>query len=179
MTKIRKQHRKKKYKYNVNRKRMRNKLQKTPSIKCDQVNKEWERHKTVRQNLRSMGLAYDPNLAIRIPKTVIKPLEDEKLEEKPRPPRIPKKIHVAQALEEDANAPREKTFRLPKSQVQWLSYLLNKYGEDYKAMSRDDKNYYQETWKQLRAKVKQFKSIPEQFGEYLESREQKEMEINS
>lgn len=37
-------------------------------------------------------------------------------------------------------------------------------------MERDKKNYYQETWKQLRAKIKTFMGIPKQYGEYLKSK---------
>lgn len=40
-------------------------------------------------------------------------------------------------------------------------------------MTRDKKNYYQETWKQLRAQIKQFKGIPEQYNEYLATKENK------
>lgn len=52
-------------------------------------------------------------------------------------------------------------------QVEWITYLLKKYGCDYKAMARDSKNYQQETWKQLRQKVRLFRKIPEQYEEYL------------
>lgn len=34
-------------------------------------------------------------------------------------------------------------------------------------MARDRKNYYQLTWCQIRAKINKFKSIPEQYAEYL------------
>lgn len=37
-------------------------------------------------------------------------------------------------------------------------------------MVKDEKNYDQETWKQFRAKIRKFMSIPEQFNKYLESR---------
>lgn len=37
-------------------------------------------------------------------------------------------------------------------------------------MVRDEKNYDQETWKQLRAKCRKFISIPEQFEPYLKQR---------
>ena len=48
------------------------------------------------------------------------------------------------------------------------------------AMARDPKNYYQETWKQIRNKIKKFKNIPEQYGKYLESQKDKgSMEITS
>jgi len=48
------------------------------------------------------------------------------------------------------------------------------------AMARDAKNYYQETWKQIRNKIKKFKNIPEQYGKYLESQKDKDsIEITS
>lgn len=59
---------------------------------------------------------------------------------------------------------------MPKSHIELITYLLDKYGHDYKAMSRDRKNYYQETWKQLRAKVKKFMGMPKEYGKYLQSR---------
>ena len=37
-------------------------------------------------------------------------------------------------------------------------------------MSRDRKNYYQETWKQLRAKIKKFMGMPKEYGKYLQAR---------
>lgn len=37
-------------------------------------------------------------------------------------------------------------------------------------MVRDEKNFDQVTWKQYRAKIRRFMSIPEQFEPFLESR---------
>lgn len=37
-------------------------------------------------------------------------------------------------------------------------------------MALDKKNYYQYTWKQIRAKIKVFKGIPEQYNKYLENK---------
>jgi ubiquinone biosynthesis protein COQ9 len=47
------------------------------------------------------------------------------------------------------------------------------------AMARDPKNYYQETWKQIRNKIKKFKNIPEQYGKYLESQKDKDSVENT
>ena len=48
------------------------------------------------------------------------------------------------------------------------------------AMAKDPKNYYQETWKQIRNKIKKFKNVPEQYGKYLESKKkQNSTEITS
>nr|CAD7452676.1 unnamed protein product [Timema tahoe] len=135
------------------------------------IKKEWENSKSAVRNIEEMGLVYDPNITFKIPKTreLIKPTaeeqDDDMIEEGAHP--APKKEHVAQSIEREARAPRERTFRLPSTQVQWLSYLMDKHGDNYKAMARDGKNYYQDTWKQIRAKINRFKGIPEQYNEYL------------
>nr|CAD7443930.1 unnamed protein product [Timema bartmani] len=138
------------------------------------IKKEWENSKSAVRNIEEMGLVYDPNITFKIPKTreLIKPTaeeqDDDMIEEGAHP--APKKEHVAQSIEREARAPRERTFRLPSTQVQWLTYLMDKHGDNYKAMARDGKNYYQDTWKQIRAKINRFKGIPEQYNEYLEKK---------
>lgn len=117
-----------------------------------------------------MGLSHDPNETLRIPKRYAELKSGWQVEKIPDDRPKPLKVHVAEELELEAKAPRVRQLRLPKSQVHWLSYLLDTYGRDYKSMARDSKNHYQETWKQLRAKIKQFKSIPEQYSEYLRER---------
>lgn len=136
-----------------------------------------------------MGLSYNPNETIKIPKVKDK-LIKMKLEDVPsiindkwkvenlNEPVIPIKGHIVGKLEEDASAPRVKLFRLPKGQVEWITYLMDKHGMDYKAMVRDRKNYNQETWKQLRAKINKFKSIPEQYEVYLKARGLENKNIN-
>uniref|UniRef100_A0A1B6FB25 Nucleolar protein 16 n=1 Tax=Cuerna arida TaxID=1464854 RepID=A0A1B6FB25_9HEMI len=166
MTKIRKQRMKKKYGYNINRKRLRNKVRKTPVITCPQVKNAWNVKQSVKRNLKNMGLAYDANIAQSISSNKLIKTEHVKPNE-----RGPEKLHVVTELEEDAHAPRERRFALPNSQVQWVTYLMDKYGEDYEAMARDKKNYYQETWQQIRRKIKLFKGVPEQYNQYLASKE--------
>lgn len=136
-----------------------------------------------------MGLMFDPNESIRksnVRQKVRKQVEaslnggafiEEEIDEgeivltKPKKLKKPPiKAHVAEELENEANQPTERRYQLPKGQVEFITYLLDKYGHDYKAMVRDKRNHYQETWKQLRAKVKTFMGIPEQYGPYLASR---------
>nr|CAD7590260.1 unnamed protein product [Timema genevievae] len=174
MTKIRKQKKKKSFRYGVNRKKLRGRQRKLPSIDCAPIKKEWDKSKSAVRNIEEMGLVYDPNITFKIPRTreLIKPTaeeqDDDMIEEGAHS--APEKEHVAQSIEKEARAPRERTFRLPSTQVQWLSYLMDKHGENYKAMARDGKNYYQDTWRQIRAKINRFKGIPEQYNEYLEKK---------
>ncbi|KAI8124525.1 hypothetical protein CVS40_5061 [Lucilia cuprina] len=60
--------------------------------------------------------------------------------------------------------------RLPKGVVSHLTYFLDKYQLNYKAMVTDRRNHDQWTWKQFRRKIKQFMGIPEQFNKYLEKK---------
>ncbi|GBP22583.1 Nucleolar protein 16 [Eumeta japonica] len=174
--KIKKQHRKKKYLHKLNRKRMHNNLRNTGKISCKVVQEVWNNKLSTNCNLRNMGLVSDPNKAIKIPNYKqeqiqrAKGIDRELSIEDAKPKYVPRKKHVVEELEKEAKAPRERRFMLPKSQVEYITYLLDKYGHDYKAMAKDKKNYYQDTWKQLRAKIKTFMGIPAQYSEYLKSR---------
>ncbi|KAG7190811.1 hypothetical protein KM043_006881 [Ampulex compressa] len=180
MTKVRKVKRKKRFRVNVNRKRLRNKLRRLPTIECSQIKKAWDVSQSTRTNLDQMGLAYDANEVLQIPNVKRELVEDAKSKfredesmsesEGEDIPVEPTKVYVSKELEAEAKAPREKTFRLPNGQVQFLTYLMDKYEEDYKAMVRDKKNYNQLTWRQIRAKINLFKGIPDQYNEYLRTR---------
>ncbi|XP_019874260.1 nucleolar protein 16 [Aethina tumida] len=174
MVKLRKQRRRKVYRYNVNRKRLRNKICGVGSIGCKEVKDAWERGKSIPTNMKEMGLSYDPNVTIKIPsskkeyKNIIASSEwqEEELNEEEQQLNS-KKLSVVEALEADAKAPRPKRLNLPNSQVEWVTYLIKKYGSDYRAMARDRKNYNQETWKQIRQKIRLFKKIPQQYNAFL------------
>ncbi|XP_054747282.1 nucleolar protein 16 [Anastrepha obliqua] len=178
--KIRKNHHRKRYRYSVNRKTMSKTRQSTGKIKDPEMKKLWIETKR-NKNFYEMGLASDPNKVVPIPnfkesrlKTVKvvngfveEEMDDEELKEKvtDRP-----RGYVIEQLEASATAPREKLLRLPKNSVDHLSYFLDKYKFNYKAMVTDRRNYLQWTWKQFRMKIRKFMSIPEQFDEYLKQR---------
>uniref|UniRef100_A0A8D8RCH5 Nucleolar protein 16 n=1 Tax=Cacopsylla melanoneura TaxID=428564 RepID=A0A8D8RCH5_9HEMI len=159
MTKIRKQKRKKTFRY-VNKKRLNNKRRKTGNIQDKTIKESWDNRLTVQRNMENMGLAFDPNQVVT------------KGEGQPGKGKKNKgtKMHVVKSLEEEAKQPRERQLRLPKTQVSYLTSMMDKHGEDYKAMARDPKNFYQETWKQIRAKINTLKGIPEQYNQYLKSK---------
>ncbi|XP_011504842.1 PREDICTED: nucleolar protein 16 [Ceratosolen solmsi marchali] len=172
MVKIKKLKRKKRFRVNINRKRLRNKLRKLPNIECNEIKNAWNLKKSTVSNLSQMGLAYDPNQVLKIPNRRQEMLtavttSDENNDSQNVKKGIKRKLYVAQNLEEDAKYPRARLFRLPNNEVQFATYMIDKYGEDYKAMVKDRKNYNQYTWHQIKKKIDKFKSIPEQYAEYL------------
>ncbi|CAD7092729.1 unnamed protein product [Hermetia illucens] len=180
--KIRKVKRSKTYRYNVNRKRLRKTRTSTGKIKCRTIKENWAANKSIKSNLREMGLAVDPNLAVGIPNTKQERMKIVKLvngfveedvigtAKQGKTKRPPRKAFVVQELEKEAKMPRESQFRLPRGVVKDLEYFLDKFKFNYNAMVTDRRNVNQLTWRQFRAKVKKFMSIPEQFNEYLRSK---------
>lgn len=155
--------------YNKNRRRAWKKSQKLPSIGCEQVKNAWDNKKSLKQNLKDMGLSYDPNQTLAIPKA--KDLIAGKMEVEEMPISAIKKGKVVQELESEANQPQAKTLKFSEPEVRFCIYMMEKYGEEYKKMARDDKNYYQETPKQIRRKIRTFMNIPDQYKAYLKSKE--------
>ena len=109
-----------------------------------QIKEAWEPKKSTITNLYNMGLAYNPNKVLKIPnskKEIFKAMkpgdqlspvsdsEDEKVEKK-----LPQKLHVAQSLEDDARHPRVRLFRLPNNEVHFVTYMMDKYGDDYEVI---------------------------------------------
>ena len=45
--------------------------------------------------------------------------------------------------------------------------MIEKFGEDYVAMSKHHKNYYQETPKQIKKRLNQFKNMKVAYEKYL------------
>jgi len=165
-----KTHRRQKYNYNKNRRREWKKHKKMPTIQCDHIKQAWDEKKTVEGNLRDMGLSADPNKTLPIPRT--KDMMGPTVERLDKyMGETSKKQHVVEGLDAEAKRPQMRRVRLSQPDVQYCIHMMEKYGEDYKAMARDVKNYYQDTPKQIRKKILTFKSIPEQYNKYLKSQE--------
>ncbi|CAN7979901.1 nucleolar protein 16 [Ixodes scapularis] len=150
--------RKNRYNYSINRKKkLKKKAKRRIKIQSVPVKEAWEETKGVYDNLRDMGLAADPNEALSIAGSSKKV-------------KAPKRI-VVKKLEEEASQPTANTLRLSGDNVKFCVYMLEKYDEDYVAMARDRKNYFQETPAQIRQKIQTFKKIPEQWNAYLRAKE--------
>ncbi|XP_067131400.1 nucleolar protein 16 [Centruroides vittatus] len=169
--------RRKKYNYNVNKKRLHKKLLKLPDIECSQIRRAWDNKKSILNNMQEMGLSADPNKTLKVPsaKELLEPMELDNVKKQKKRTTKPPKLFVAKELENEAKMPQPNKFRLPNEIVKYCIYMLEKYGEDYKAMARDPKNYQQDTPAQIRRKIQKFQSIPEQWNKYLRKNEGSEI----
>merc|ERR1719167_1207319 len=80
------------------------------------------------------------------------------------------KPEVIERLENEAKVVPKQNFRFTPTQVQLITYMMDKHGMDFKAMSRDPKNHYQETPAKLKGMVTKFISIPEHYAPYCKER---------
>merc|ERR1712126_127129 len=94
---------------------------------------------------------------------------DEKEETKDADDKLTKP-DVLEKLVEEANVPSKQSFRFSTTQVKLITYMMDKHGTDYKAMSRDPKNHYQETASKLKGMITKFISIPEHYAPYCKER---------
>ncbi|XP_076055304.1 nucleolar protein 16 [Oratosquilla oratoria] len=175
----RRKQKKGKFGYHINRRSL-NKGMKSKvaaNINCDPVRNAWDKTMPAQKNLNNMGLVY--SLKELKPKSTAKQIESSNLHEQPSEETAKKNKcknkaapsnEVIDTLEKQAVKKRVNTFRFPKEYVRLIHYFMDKYGEDFKAMSKDPKNYYQETPKQIENMIKKFKSIPEQYATYLRER---------
>ncbi|CAI9578729.1 unnamed protein product [Staurois parvus] len=55
--------------------------------------------------------------------------------------------------------------------ILYVRHMVENYGEDYKAMARDEQNYYQDTPKQIMRKINLYKRHhPQEYEALLTSR---------
>ena len=63
-----------------------------------------------------------------------------------------------------------KLCRIILFQVKFISSMMDKHKFNFKAMSRDPNNHYQETPRNLQHKVRKFMSIPDHYVPYCRER---------
>ncbi|XP_036378842.1 nucleolar protein 16 [Megalops cyprinoides] len=176
MPKAKKSSRRKKYDYNKNKKKLKKQFKKkaAPRIECPQIRNAWNDKKSVAQNLKDMGLAFDPNLALPLRKNKV-PGADAEETEAP----LVRKPYVIKGLEEEANLPTKDTKSLSRDIIEYVQYMIKEHNDNYKAMARDEKNYYQDTPKQIKRKVDQYKRFhPEEYAAFIESLKAQKMDCS-
>jgi len=189
MPKLRKQRRRQKFMHDRNRKRIKKSHDKYKKenikVTSDVMKEHWDHKESIQNNLEKMGVAFDANKVISSQKSTkeqyvekIKETSSEKssVEKEKKEEPTPKKsasslvIKRLEAEAAEAHANKKQTFRFPKEQVRWITFCMDKHGDDFKAMAKDPKNIWQETPKQIRQKVMKFISIPEHFDVYANER---------
>ncbi|XP_062564100.1 nucleolar protein 16 [Armigeres subalbatus] len=174
---LRKTKKNQKYNYNRNRKRLNKKIQGTGTVKCPDIKDDIDFRKNLNINISEMGLAFDVNKAIPVPNAkrertklaqyVNGFLVEDASESDSEGHKAPPKIHVAERLEKQSKEFVEIRFRLSRGTVKFVTGMIDMYGFNYKAMAQDRRNYDQETWRQIRQKVRRFLTIPQQSTPYL------------
>ncbi|XP_060096193.1 nucleolar protein 16 [Heteronotia binoei] len=178
MPKAKKKNRRKKYNYNVNRKKLNRAFRKRakPRIQCSQVRHAWDHTKSVSQNLTEMGLAVDPNKAVPIPK-LMQPVMKMEIDRHEKKTKIVRKPYVLNELEYQASLPEKKSETLSRDLIDYVQHMIRNHGENYKAMARDEKNYYQDTPKQIKRKISVYKRFySEEYQAFCTSLQQEKMD---
>lgn len=168
MPKAKKSGKRKKFDYNQDRKKLKKKFLKkyNPRIENPQIRNAWDDNKSMARNLQEMGLAFDPNRSLPIKKHRLLGEETETR----APTSIVTKPYVLNQLEEEASRPEKDCKTLSSDLIEYAQYMIREHKDNYKAMARDEKNYYQDTPKQIKRKIDEYKRChPEHYGAFISS----------
>lgn len=168
MPKTKQSKRRKKFDYNKNRKKLKKKTLKkyNPRIENEQIRNAWDKNKSMARNLQEMGLSFDPNrsLPIKSPKLIGKEAVSKAATG------IVTKPYVLNKLEEEASLPEKDSKTLSSDLIEYVQYMIREHGDNHKAMARDEKNYYQDTPKQIKRKINEYKRChPDHYNAFMSS----------
>ncbi|XP_026855951.1 nucleolar protein 16 [Electrophorus electricus] len=152
------------FSYNLDRKKLKKKMMRKskPMIECPQIRKAWDNRKTAKQNLRDMGLAVGSKGVLPVNKAKDGPVDQTGL----------LKPYVIKEMEAEASLPTIDKTTCSNDMIEFLQHMIKEHNEDYKAMARDEKNYYQDTPKQIKRKVDLYKRChPEEYATFIASLE--------
>ncbi|KAG9265911.1 nucleolar protein 16 [Astyanax mexicanus] len=151
--------------YNKNRKKQKKKLKKKerPTIGCAQIRKAWDDRKSAKQNMQDMGLSYGTKGVLPInKKSFSAPVEEAQA--------VVVKPYVIREMETAASLRGKNTRTCSNDLTEFVQYMIREHNEDYKAMAKDEKNYYQHTPKQIKRKVELYKRChPQDYGAFIAS----------
>ncbi|KAG7217167.1 hypothetical protein INR49_027708 [Caranx melampygus] len=168
MPKAKQSSKRKKFDYNKNRKKLKKKFIKkcNPRIEDSQIRNAWDDRKSMARNLQEMGLAFDPNKSLPIKKQKLLGGDSETI----APVATVTKPYVLNHLEEEASQPEKDRKTLSSDLIEYVQYMIREHNEDYKAMARDEKNYYQDTPKQIKRKISEYKRVhPQHYDAFIGS----------
>ncbi|XP_029375431.1 nucleolar protein 16 [Echeneis naucrates] len=168
MPKTKQSSKRKKFDYTKNRKKLKKQFIKKykPRIENEQIRNAWDNRKSTARNLLDMGLAFDPNRSLPIKKQRL--LGDDR--EMKAPVRVVTKPYVLNQMEEEASRPSKSTKTLSSDLIGYVQHMIQEHGDNHKAMARDEKNYYQDTPKQIKRKIDEYKRChPKEYEAFISS----------
>merc|ERR1712071_164367 len=141
------------------------------------VKDAWDAKKSMSQNLKDIGLSVDPNKSVpiktlrqQVAERIEREANDGEVEVLPSgQDAVVAKPEVIEALEK--NSKSKSKFKINDDTAQFCIYMIELYGDDYTAMSRDKRNFYQDTGSQIRRKIASFKRTTDQWNEYQQMKE--------
>ncbi|XP_016130491.1 nucleolar protein 16-like, partial [Sinocyclocheilus grahami] len=157
-------HNRSKFNYNKNKNNLKKKIirKEKPHTQVPQIRNAWDELKTVKQNLQDMGLSLGMKGML--------PIKNKKdMESKPVETNV-LKPYVIEAMEVEASLRGEDRTTCSTDMTEYVQYMVKEHNQDYKAMARDKKNYYQVTPKQIKRKVELYKRChPEEYAVFIAS----------
>ncbi|NXL07795.1 NOP16 protein, partial [Mesembrinibis cayennensis] len=155
----------------------------SPRYRClsphsSHIRHAWDPSKSVAQNLAEMGLAEDPNKAVPIPKKLLVSGMEVESDGRKQGKKIVRKPYVVNEMEYEASLPEKKSNTLSRDLIDYVRYMIQNHGENYKQMALDEKNYYQDTPKQIKRKINVYKNFyPEEYKDFVASLKQEKMDV--
>ncbi|XP_015250157.1 nucleolar protein 16 [Cyprinodon tularosa] len=161
MPKVKQSKRRHKFNYNTDRKKLKKKFIKKskPRIEHAHIRNAWDDNKSTARNLQEMGLSFDPNRSLPIKKQTLLGEDDN------RPAQIVTKPYILNQLQEEASLKEKDCKTLSSDLIEYVQHMIREHKDNYKAMARDEKNYYQDTPKQIKRKINEYKRCHQQHYE--------------
>lgn len=118
------------------------------------------------RNLQEMGLAFDPNKSLPIKKSKLIGKDSTSK----APSGIVTKPYVLNQLVAEASLPEKDSKTLSSDLIEYVQYMIREHKDNYKAMARDEKNYYQDTPKQIKRKINEYQRChPDHYNTFMRS----------
>lgn len=168
MPKTKQSKRRKNFDYSRDRKKLKKKFIKkaNPRIEHAQIRNAWDDHKSTARNLQEMGLSFDPNKTLPVKKQAL--LEGDK--DNRGLAHIVTKPYILNKLQEEASLPEKDSKTLSSDLIEYVQHMIREHKDNYKAMARDEKNYYQDTPKQIKRKINEYKRChPQHYDAFVSS----------
>lgn len=136
-----------------------------PQVGNAVLKQHWDSKKTLKQNMKDLGLAFNPNdTAAGNPKKKGKKQSGMEVdEEEEEVPTMEEKI-VNTAVIDEFEVQASVTYKhervIAEGEAKFLLALMKDHGTNYKAMARDKRNTYQHTMNHLKRKCQAFLKSP-------------------